>query len=155
MRTIKFRGKRKDTGEWVYGDLHKNTMDNEDFVTFETAKLLKENGFSEKVTSVYIHVYYGDNGWRLRDGYNKDDYNHHEWFGIFSAPTLWEAQKWLRDNKKLHVLVDFNIVGTWFYKVFPIIGCCVNESFLGFPTYEAALSAGIDSSLDLITNKTE
>lgn len=65
-------------------------MDEKDFVSFEMAKLLKETGFAEKVTSVYAHVYKGDSGWRLRNGCREEDYNHYEWFNI-SAPTLWQV----------------------------------------------------------------
>lgn len=124
-------------------------MNTEDYVSFGCAKLLKKKGFREKVTAVYCHEYEGDDGWRLRTGYMADDYNHNEWLNI-SAPTLYQAAKWLR-SLRLHILVDFdNVTDGWYYKVFPIAGCCLNEGKGLYPNYESALSAGIEATLKLI-----
>lgn len=131
-------------------------MDEKDFVSFETAKRLKEAGFSEKVTSVYAHVYKGEDGWHLRNGYIEDDYNHYEWFNI-SAPTLWQAQKWLREVKGIEVSAAWCRRRKFYYYWRGELSCTDENVKFGydFPSYEAALSAGIDEALDLINNKTK
>lgn len=139
-------------------------MKTEDYVSFELAKLLKENGFDEKVTSVYAHVYEGEDGWRLRDGYREDDYNHYEWFNI-SSPTLWQAAKWLRYEKKIDVLV-YNCACGYMWDVSnagdnATRGTTLilydekgnDEASVCWKTYESALSAGIWAALNLICKK--
>lgn len=59
-------------------------MIEEDYVSFETAKLLKENGFDEKVVSFYPP-------------------------GNIQRPTLQMAMKWLREEKGVYI--EIPIVG--------------------------------------------
>ena len=97
---------------------------NEDYVSFETAKLLKEKGFDEYCPLWYNldkpiegPFFYKEIGWY---GHNSYDYNGKR---IVSAPTLQMAMKWLRvehdillfhlpaqENGKLVYLVE---VWTW------------------------------------------
>lgn len=137
-------------------------MDEKDFVSYETAKKLKAAGYSEKCSSVWH--FDGDSGKaKFIENYpatfhgEPNDFNNSDMFDlyVYSAPMLWQAAKWLREEKRLYILVDFSYVGTWFYKVFPIVGCCISRCLFSYPTYEEALSAGIDAALELITNKTE
>lgn len=78
----------------------------EDYVSFETAKLLKEKGFDESTSMVYVS--YGDlcklNKYdSIRNSnYNDITKNYFE----YTAPTLQMAMKWLRENYKLHIDVD-------------------------------------------------
>ena len=75
----------------------------EDYVSFETAKLLKEKGFDEKC----LH-YYEDN--RHRD----EDIKFSNWWNIgysnseigrrFTAPTLQMACKWLREIHNIDII---------------------------------------------------
>ena len=78
-------------------------MITEDYVSFETAKLLKEKGFDED-----INFWYNENGneifyqqkydimynWRVRQGLE-----------IYQCPTLQMAMKWLREVHKLHITI--------------------------------------------------
>lgn len=67
----------------------------EDYVSFETAKLLKDKGFNEKCNSYFI----SNNEIALIA--NKRDFNKH---GIYlSAPTLQRAMKWLRIEHNIHI----------------------------------------------------
>lgn len=67
-------------------------MITEDYVSFETAKLLKEKGFDE-----YCGYYNSDGEyWEYRV------YNHRGEYYI-SAPTLQMAMKWLREKHHLHI----------------------------------------------------
>ena len=75
-------------------------MIEENYCSFETAKLLKEKGFDAYVRSFY----YADDmpaqhnealwNWNL----NKENYR-------FSAPTLQMAMKWLREEKHYYIQV--------------------------------------------------
>lgn len=136
-------------------------MDNKDFVPFETARKLKAAGFDEPcsvrwvcepddVPSLYSSVF---------------SFKNKELEGLdFTAPTLWQAAKWLREEKKIDIditsdfVIDDNeiINRQYFFTVWDNYkGKQLAESFLkAGDTYEAALSVGIDAALDLIIKKT-
>jgi len=68
-------------------------MITEDYVSFETAKLLKEKGFDGRVTNSY-------------DNYTLEFLPHcAKHYGQTNAPTLQMAMKWLRDNYGFHIAV--------------------------------------------------
>ena len=69
-------------------------MITEDYVSFETAKLLKEKGFDEFTTMVY-----NQNEDFMPNGTIVDAYQ-----TFYSAPTLQTAMKWLRETYKLHII---------------------------------------------------
>lgn len=60
-------------------------MITEDYVSFETAKLLKEKGFSELTTKAYPY-------------FEGKDYKYD-----ISCPTLQMAMKWLREVHDIHI----------------------------------------------------
>ena len=66
-------------------------MITEDYVSFETAKLLKENGFNEK-----CYVNYSSNG-------STQHFNYQAPSDGVPCPTLQMAMKWLRDVHNLAV----------------------------------------------------
>ena len=75
-------------------------MITEDYVSYEVAKLLKEKGFDEKTLS-----YYEDNV-----------LCHGDWFewnrsplGHIAAPTLQLAMKWLREEKRISIIIEFDL----------------------------------------------
>ena len=102
-------------------------MITEDYVSFETAKLLKEKGFKHWCGHCYgvdvrhkgesisfdeecdlkdegfgNEIEYIDGG-RLYDcGCNNSDKDAKVW----AAPTLWAVMKWLREVHNLHIMVD-------------------------------------------------
>lgn len=85
----------------------------EDYVSFETAKLLKENGFE----SDDCHTAYDENGQFFWHGdYSKDRK------GVVDAPTLQMAMKWIREqgfyiNVDIEVDYDEDERGTkWYHK---------------------------------------
>lgn len=75
----------------------------EDYVSFETAKLLKEKGFDESVSMVYMP--YGDLCKLHRydsirnSNYNDITKNYFE----YTAPTLQMAMKWLREEHQIGI----------------------------------------------------
>lgn len=140
-------------------------MDEKEFVSFETAKKLKEAGYGKKCCSVW---HFDGEKANLIEDYpatfhgESNDFNNSDIFGlyVYSAPMLWQAQKWLR-IRGVEVVVeprfsDYRLIGYDWH----IFDDCSGDYSLRAPlpfagTYEAALSAGIDAALDFITNKTE
>lgn len=119
----------------------------EDYVSFETAKLLKEKGFDYPT----LRYYYDEDGdllfsaWRVDDGKNG-----------FVAPTLQMAMKWLREK---HILVlpepkSFTLdgeVATWVYNIWCDDNREVNADFFDgepFEKYEDACEAAIKYCLE-------
>lgn len=84
--------------------LKNKNMLTEDYVSFETAKLLKEKGFAE--TSNTIGTYNNKGEFFLYG--HENGYNHNRLSTWYSAPTLQMALKWLR-KKGFHIFVPMEI----------------------------------------------
>lgn len=121
----------------------------EEFVTLETAKLLKEKGFNEYCKNV-IDI---DNILRVtlyRTNSNLPKQ-------CFSLPTQSLAQRWLRETKNLHIEIYRSAVGYGYAIVKADNGTWqedddsrgTNDGGL-WDTYEEALEAGIQEVLKLI-----
>ena len=78
-------------------------MITEDYVSFETAKLLKDKGFDEETRGYYPIK--GDATGHLMFG---SEYNHNHSQVQISAPTLQMAMKWLREvhNYAISICLD-------------------------------------------------
>lgn len=84
-------------------------MTTEDYVSFETAKLLKERGFDGECRD-----YYSTDGHFYSEDF-KSDWNHGgEAIVIFSAPTLQMVMKWLREVYGLFIRITEDITGNVF-----------------------------------------
>lgn len=92
-------------------------MNKEDYVSMEVAKLLKEKEFNEKCN----HYWWQHNddtrldseGFRFTREWievNNDCYD-----GVWLAPTLYEAAKWLRNEHGIYVTIISSPI-TWLYK---------------------------------------
>lgn len=123
-------------------------MKREDYVSIELAKQMKEKGFCWPCYSCYTIE--GFIMFRfLADDFNKTD--------AYSRPCLYDAQKWLRKENNIHIVIDNSASGYgWFlYKADngtriidyaddgPNDGGC-------WDTYEEALNDGIFEALKLI-----
>lgn len=121
----------------------------EEFVTLETAKLLKEKGFNEYCKNV-IDI---DNILRVtlyRTNSNLPKQ-------CFSLPTQSLAQRWLRETKNLHIEIYRSAVGYGYAIVKADNGTWQEDDDSRGPndgglwdTYEEALEAGIKEALKLI-----
>ena len=90
------------------GDFVKNDSDmiEEDYVSFETAKLLKEKGFNGAVSA-----HYNDIGGMIM-GTNPISKN------TVKCPTLQMAMKWLRETFEIHCQIDCPIAASnWRYGI--------------------------------------
>jgi hypothetical protein len=120
----------------------------EDYVSFETAKLLKEKGFDVPCIvwyAEYTSQYGGDT-------YNIIQYDNHNRFEegykfLFYAPTLQMAMKWLREVHKLYMYTAFaGMEEVWFSRIYN------KDKHLkdldGFNTYEQACEEAIKYCLE-------
>ena len=138
-------------------------MITEDYVSFETAKLLKEKGFDLDTYCYYIEDSVEKTLFRgLSENHNAIITNNE--FDIFirtssmkmSAPTLQMAMKWLRKNKNLFIAVDrhyfvidkFSHISSGFNYSFEIkrINSVYREE--KFKSYEEACEAAIKYCLE-------
>lgn len=118
-------------------------MNKEDYVSLEVAKLLKEKGFDENCMAFYTR--YGL--FECNSYINTNELKH-------PTPTLYEAQKWLREEKCLHVEISYYCNNCYGYDILTIprhdlIGLADRRSTM-YKIYEEALNAGILEALKLI-----
>ena len=148
-------------------------MEHEDFVTYEQALRLKELGFDWKVRACYRrklilddNPHYTEPKFVHNDTMRKrwtTNYNDNRCGGgsgkyYYSAPTLAQAQKWLREKEiEVGVFGDFEgelPTGKWVWLIRKfnthLFDTVFTEDDIRFDTYEKALSAGIDKALELL-----
>lgn len=123
----------------------------EEYIAYQQAVTLKECGFDWECNRYYIH-----NNETLRWHYPADNMN--EANDFYSAPRLWSAQKWLREVKGIALNVDAHDGGLFMWEAIFLPNAVSCEAYIApdieqYPTYEAALSAGIDAALELIKVK--
>lgn len=76
-------------------------MVTEDYVSFETAKLLKEKGFDEKCFALY-----DPNKELIQCGIMLNNTQVERVKGSYSAPTLQMAMKWLREEYNVEISIE-------------------------------------------------
>ena len=122
---------------------------NEQYVSFEVSKLLKENGFD----------------WFTYSYYTKDDVDEKPYFGMenlcpdnwngevdevndlwFSAPTQQMACRWLRETHKIHigVCVDEVVKFVAFLDEIPVTGHTSTPIEGFYNSYEDAVEAALE-----------
>ncbi len=132
-------------------------MITEDYVSFETAKLLKEKGFNEKCRAFYV-LWFDEEvegpkedeaeNWNIEPKY-------------FSAPTLQMTMKWLRDVHHITIAViplSFTLKGSenficnnWVFNLWEKGNPTVSEFYgnqTAYSTYEEAAEAAIKYCLE-------
>lgn len=126
----------------------------EDYVSFETAKLLKEKGFDE----ICLRTYFNDGIMSRIFTENEEICNRNLLPSIVSAPTLQMAMKWLREVHKLHIAVNmgFDVDNSQYFFYVPSICRFSNkggeyQTPFGekeFGSYEQACEAAIKFCLE-------
>ena len=119
----------------------------EDYCNFDTAKLLKENGFDEPTERFYNE-----------DGITccgTSSYNWNEDEGDYSRPTLWLAMKWLREVHHCVICITpltfycGEIVSKWGYCIWADDNTEVDEeSSPRLESYEEAAESAIKYCLE-------
>lgn len=113
----------------------------EQFVSFDTARMLKEAGFDVPCTSQYTE---GMGVWNVEYpyGFNQDEFG-------YSRPTQALAARWLREAHNIDVMVDvynrdYYVCNVYKNKHLMIIRNIVTSSF------EKALEEGLCEAIKLI-----
>lgn len=129
-------------------------MIEESYVSFDTAKLLKDAGFEANLKTMYVEEEKDE--WAFWDsGAKRSDYNYFD--DTIACPTQALAARWLREAHGIHVCIDVNASG-WYYDL------CKSDngthilwsSYQGpngggeWDSYEEALEAGLKICLELI-----
>ena len=142
-------------------------MITEDYVSFETAKLMKEKGFNEYCKSVY-HVgsicSVASLGYHYNEGYGavveeKQNSDFGKYDNAISAPTLQMAMKWLREVQQISVeaLPDWfdsnhtNIHDGWYCEVRYLTNMSYDADYFEhkkYDSYEKAVEAAIKYCLE-------
>ena len=125
-------------------------MSNELYVSLETAKLLKQTGFDWSSFAYYD----ANNILCISDVLiTKESSDLTEYINCL-APTLDVAQKWLRENLKIYVTIDY-FPDEWKEEGYPFFEWKIRSKKLGkygnitghANTYEQALENGIQRAL--------
>lgn len=131
-------------------------MNKGDYISLEVAKLLKEKGYDEPCLTAY------DKAGNIGSQYTVINWNkEYDW--AISRPTLYQAQKWLREKHNCYIQVTHEayktginyLVQVLFYE--PNDDDCWSNKSTGvygdnaeFNTYEEALNFGILEALKRI-----
>lgn len=129
----------------------------EEFVTLETAKLLKEKGFDE--TCEYCILDQDDDVIGASRGciINEKIVRHKNIKNAIPTTSLYQAQKWLRETKNIHICV-YNCACGYGYEISKADnGTHITSSVYEGPndggkwdTYEEVLETGLQEALKLI-----
>lgn len=118
----------------------------ETFITFETAKLAKEKGFTLRNLGSHVYNYYMDSG---EDGNISWDHLHIDSPAKSPQHLL---QKWLRDEHGIHVFVDhaYDNFNSFSSEIHTLKVRNIVDGLTMWNTYELALEEGLWESLKLI-----
>lgn len=120
----------------------------EDYVSFETAKLLKKKGFNVPVRTFYNPKYRGEKvskGTALIN-YNADPEDGSE---LCSAPTLQMACKWLREKHHIFIQVElYSKRNDYCFDVFKNTHRILIEYLEVCNSYEEAVEAALNYCLN-------
>ena len=130
-------------------------LENKDYCDYETCVVLKKLGYNEKTLAYYtsegffhwIRAYIYDVAIPdLANSSNKKPYKH-----IIDAMSLYEAQKWLREEKKLHITIHSQSQESWQYRITKPHQK-LEDGLHGedFSSYEEALSEGIEEAVKIL-----
>ena len=125
----------------------------EDYVSFETAKLLKEKGFDEDVLTYYAF----DPETKQYDFKQDDRWDNPHNYGTYyvSATTLQMAMKWLREVHNLHCDIGYDDLN-WFWNIISVSDDIpvedrpklIKDGYAGLLKYEEACEAAIKYCLE-------
>jgi len=129
-------------------------METTDYCSYELSKKLKECGFNEPCQYYYMKGLSKDYAWHNSSkdamiNYNETIYAYAE----CSMPTLWQAQKWLREVKHISVRINYFSIdgkGRWFADWLNLDTEEYEDFDIYCMTYEQALSEGIKEVLEMI-----
>ena len=125
-------------------------MIHEEICTYEVCKLAKEKGFPQDPDKNDHCLMYCWDGLRnihplaMWIVWEMEEYDHDN---LYAAPTQSLLQRWLREEKGLHITVPFDNNEFWWQIKNLANGDSEYGEALGFDTYELALEDALDYSL--------
>ena len=122
-------------------------MITEDYVSFETAKLLKEKGFNDE----YTNSFYDKNGNLYFIDILSDFSEHPDNDTDITASTLYIAMKWLRKVYDLYIMLNFERPNCIEYKIYKYESELAKGDLLHYnyeESYEEACEEGIKYCLE-------
>lgn len=129
----------------------KNEIIMTDFVTFEIAKKLKEKGFREKCLGFYTSTnsfYYNNTNVCSDVSDLLECCNESEEYDDIDAPTISQVLKWLREEKKMHIIIPASFDEGYWWEVRDFNREISEYSDNEFDSYEKAAIAGIEYVID-------
>ena len=127
-----------------------------DYCDYDTCVALKELGFKEKTLAYYtserffhwIRAYIYDVAIPdLANSSNKKQYKH-----VLDAVSLYDAQRWLREEHNLHIEISYNPMLPWYvYRVWKHQDEIAEGE--AFPSYEDALKTAIYMATEHLKEK--
>ena len=131
-------------------------MITEDYVSFETAKLLKDKGFNERLLTFYITDEFKKGGCFQLMAFTDDKIDNNHSDHCYLAPTLQMAMKWLREVQNLFIF-PFPQVNTskFWVEIYQLSDnqewenlYCESIDLQDYSTYEQACEAAIKYCLE-------
>ena len=132
-------------------------MITESYVTFETAKLLKEAGFDCKVHKYFYRPRFSG---KTTEIFAMPERNANGEARSVSCPTQSFAARWLREVHKIHLFANYFFEDCkWFYVTVDLKESdevrAIHPNESNYETYEEALEAGLQEALRLIIKNKE
>lgn len=130
-------------------------MIEESYVSFETAKLLKEAGFEANLKTTYVEEEKDE--WAFwESGTKRSDYNYFD--DTIACPTQALAARWLREKHDTFVKMERvgNFDGKkfrfyWSYSLISVSTACLKSISGGrYDSYEEALEAGLQEAIKMV-----
>ena len=133
-----------------------------DYCDYETCVALKELGYNRGAYAYYFpnhkedlifntHQMRGCSINEMLKGYNtypKDVMGHE----LIDAPTMWEAQKWLREAYNLHIEITYS-PSCWTGKIYDLKEWDYIKGFAFFESFEETLQTLIKEAIKILKEK--
>ena len=129
-----------------------------DYCDYDTCVALKEIGYNERSNWWFSKFFNEDSGQmelvHICD--NPAHLNYDSW-GIVPKdfiirPSLYDAQKWLREAHNLHIEIIYS-PACWTCKIYNLKECDYVKGFTFIHSYEEALSEGIKEAVKILKEK--
>lgn len=119
-----------------------------DFVDFNLARKLKEKGFPQHWSDQHyiLENEYEDDVFEVGSKYPVEII--YDYISTIAAPTISQVLKWLREEKKIYVLIEVEYEDWFEYKIVQTIKGIRGSSTRVYETFEEAVLAGIEYVLD-------
>ena len=125
------------------------------YLDLQATKIAIDKGFNPIIDNEIIGDYYYQNDelvyWEFLEKTKEDGSNH-----PIPQIHIYDILKWLREEKKIHIIVDFDVNMTWYYQIAILLpgqiaiygNSDTTNTNYGYDSYEEATFNGIKYVLD-------